>query len=174
MPLDPKTVLMHQTGHLAQHWEIRLPAGVSYSDIFRPAIWSGIERLMRQRGPRRPVKDDIIRILGAGFDVQCLVVGVDAGYLLEYYAGKRPSPVAQVLDDLDSLPIASAASELKEQAKALRKRWKAVGVTRQDIASARRRFAQQNHPDTSAVDGQRLATANAVLDAALASLPEAA
>jgi hypothetical protein len=174
-PLDPKTVIVHPTGHLASEWQVRLPASVSFGDIFRPAIWADVENLMRGRGGmKRPAKDDLIRIIGNGFDVMCLVEAVDAGYRLAFYAGKRPSAVSQVLDDLDALPDTGSSAELRAQAKTLKKRWAAAGIRREDISSARRAYAKSNHPDTSAVDGQRLAAANAVLDAALASLQEAA
>jgi hypothetical protein len=173
--LDPKTVLMHPSGHVSREWQTRLPAGVSYTDVFKPDTWSSIELLMRQRGgQKRPVKDDLIRIIGVGFDVLCLVVGVDGGYQLEFYAGRKPSPVAQVLNDLDALPDTGTSSELKERAGVLRKRWAASGISRDDLNSARRAYAKKTHPDAGAVDGQRLAEANAILDAAMANLPEAA
>jgi hypothetical protein len=68
----------------------------------------------------------------------------------------------------------TGSSELRTQAKALSKRWRDAGFTRDDVASARRAFARTEHPDINPVNGQRLAAANAVIDAALASLPEAA
>jgi hypothetical protein len=173
-PLDPKTVLLQQAGHISQEWQVKLPAGTSYGSIFKPETWTDVEKLMRNRGPKRPRKDDLLRIISSGFDVLCLVVAVDAGYRLEYYAGKRPSPVAQVLDDLAALPNSSTSAELKQQTNTLRKRWAAAGITREHLNNARRAYAKRMHPDANAVDGRQLAAANATLDAAMASLPEAA
>jgi hypothetical protein len=175
MRLNPKTVGLHPGGHLSQEWQVRLPAGVSYGDIFRPETWADIEKLMRQRGGmKRPRQDDLIRIIGAGFDVVCLLVSVEAGYELQFYAGKRPAPVAQILHDLGTLPDTGSSAELKQQANTLRKRWAAAGISRDDINSARRTFAKDHHPDTHPVSGQRLAAANAILDHALAGQEEAA
>jgi hypothetical protein len=173
--LDPKDVTLHLAGQLTQSWEVRLPAGVSFSDILVPGTWTEIEKLMRSRGGgKRPKAHDLLRRVGSGFDAMCLVVSVGDGYSLEFYCGKRPSSVAQVLDDLDALPDTGSSAELKEQAKTLRKRWAAAGVSREDIGAARRAYAKTSHPDAGAVDGQRLAAANAILDAALASMQEAA
>jgi hypothetical protein len=174
MQLDPKAVQLHPEGHLAQTWQVRLPVGVSYGDIFRSDTWAYVEKTMRQRGPKRPRTDDLLRVIGSGFDVVCLIVSVGDGFGLEFYAGRRPSPVAQVLDDLDALPNTASAADIKERAKVLRQRWAAAGICREDIASARRTYAKNHHPDTNRVDGQRLAAANSILDAALTSIQEAA
>jgi hypothetical protein len=169
MRLDPKVVVLHPAGHISQEWQVRLPAGVGLADVFRADTWANIEKLMRQRGPKRPAKDDLIRAIAAdgSFDMTCTVIAVSDGYALEYRHGRRPSPVAQVLDDLDALPSTSTSSAMNEQAKILVKRWRSAGVSREDLGTARRLYAKANHPDAGALNGQRLAMANAVLDRAL-------
>jgi hypothetical protein len=168
MRLDAKTVLVHPAGHVARDWQVKLPAGVSFGDIFRPSTWTEIEKYMRQRGGnKRPTKDELIRIIGAGFDVTCVVQSVSDGYRLRFYSGIRPAPLPLILADLDALPEASTAAEVKARASALRKKWAAAGVSREDIAGARRAFAKANHPDTGSADGKRLASANSLLDYAL-------
>jgi hypothetical protein len=173
--LDPKAVVVHQAGHIAREWQVRLPPNVPYGDLFNAAVWTGIEKLMRNRGGVAPRKDDLIRCLGNGFDVLCRVEAIADGYKLTYYAGQRPPPLPQILADLDALPRIDDPSELKDCVKRMRLRWQAVGATKEDLSAARRRFAQQNHPDTTnATNAPRLATANALLDAALENLTETA
>jgi hypothetical protein len=172
--LDAKTVQLQPAGHFSQEWQVRLPPEVSFHDIFEPRIWAEVEKIMRSRGNKHPRQHDLLRVIGHGFDVICLVTTVSDGYGLEFYAGKRPSPVAQVLDDLTALPDTVSSTELKERASVLRKRWAAAGISREHLNSARRVYAKTAHPDTNAVDGQRLAAANAILDAALATMQEVA
>ena len=169
MQLDPKAVLVHPAGHISQEWQVRVPAGTSFGDIFKPALWTGIEKVMRQRGPKRPRKDDLTarhrRTVSMSVPRRLRLRRLPTWILRR----SETLPVAQVLDDLDALPRTSSSAELKKQANTLRKRWAAAGVTREDLSSARRAFAKTAHPDTNAVNGQRLAAANAILDAALAS-----
>jgi hypothetical protein len=173
--LDPKAVIVHPAGHLARNWEVKLPAGISYATIFRPSTWAAIEKLMRTRGGgKRPAKNDLVRIIGSQFDVICIVVAVEDGYRLEFYSGKRPPALAQVLADLDALPQAATSADIKKQAATLSKRWRDSGVGREHLNAARRTYAKASHPDTNETDGKRLAAANAILDHAMATLQEPA
>jgi hypothetical protein len=176
--LDPEVTVVHPEGHLAQTWQVRLPPGISYPAIFQPETWAAVEMLMRKRGNgKRPMKSDLIRIISAGgsFDVVCLVASVANGYVLEYYSGKRPSSVQQVvLDDLATLPDHASSADLKARARNFGKRWAAAGVTKEDIGRVRRAQAKSSHPDTHAGDGRKLAQVNAVLDDAMRHLGEAA
>jgi hypothetical protein len=174
--LDAKAVQVHPAGHLSQSWEVRAPPGFAFADLFVPQAWAQVERIMRPRKGKCPAKNDLLRVISAdgSYDATCTIREVsDTGYVLEYRHGRRPSPVAQVLHDLDGLPDTGSSAELKEQATTLRKRWAAAGISRDDIGSARRTFAKNNHPDTNAVNGQRMKTANAILDAALENLEAA-
>jgi hypothetical protein len=173
--LDPKNVALHPGGHFSQEWQTKLPAGIPFAEIFEPATWTEVVKLMKTRG-KRPARDDLLRVIAAdgSYDVTCTIVGINDGYALEFRHGRRPSPVAQVLDDLDALPATGSSADLKERATVLRKRWAAAGISRDDIGAARRAYAKDHHPDAGAADGHRLAAANAVLDHALASMQEAA
>lgn len=166
MRLDPKLHELHRNEFAFTTWLIRVPAECGYSSVFDPETWISLRK--KGRHDRQPKRDDLMRVIGSGYDVLCLVVGVgDDGYQLKFFAGLKPNGVSQVLSDLDALP-----EEIDGQAEALRKRWRAGGITEEEIRGARKQYAKQNHPDANATDGHRLAKANALLDAALAN-PEA-
>jgi hypothetical protein len=173
--LNPKSTPIHTADYVYGQWAVRLPAECSYGDVFDRRTWLEIEQLMRQRGGRSPRKDDLVRLIGADFDVVCVVTSVSDGYGLRYFAGRQPAAIAQVLRDLDGLKAIDDQDILKARAKSLSLRWQAVGANKQDLAAARRRFAQQTHPDTTnPLNAPRLVTANALIDAAMESLQEPA
>jgi hypothetical protein len=174
-PLDPKTVPVRLVEQVYATWCITLPDGYTFADIFETGVWKKIAEFMKPRGDRRPKPNDLIRILDAKgtFDVTVIVRSVTTdGYVLAYRDGLRPSGTAQILNDLDGIP--DEASDLQTWNGTVRKRWKAIGIGKTELEAARRTFAKANHPDAGAVNGQRLAAANSVLDAALASIQEAA
>jgi hypothetical protein len=172
--LDPKAVQIFPSGHLAQEWQTRV-AGVAYPDLFVTSTWSEVEKRMRTRKGKCPVANDLLRVIAAdgSYDVTTTIVRVSDGYTLEFRHGRTPAALSQVLNDLDALQ-AGDASEMKDRAKDLPRRWKAMGATREDLNAARRRAAKSGHPDVNPVDGKHLAAVNALLDTALASLPEGA
>ena len=166
-PLDPRAVQIHPAGHLSCTWEVRVPC--SYERLFRPDVWVDIEALMKGRGGgRKPKPGDLLRCIHAegSFDVTCIVHAVSSGYVLKFYCGIVPDGVERVLEDLGTL---RTTDDVKEAAK----RWRAAGVSKEDLATARRTFSKAHHPDTGAADSRALGLANAALDQAAGALSEA-
>jgi hypothetical protein len=166
-PLNPKAVVVHTADHAATSWAVRLPSDCRFGDIFTPHTWVDIEILMRSRGGRCPRRDDLIRCIGAGFDIVAKVDAVSDGYRLTLYGGRPPSLTAQVVSDLAAIP--AEAEDLTELARSLRQRWQAMGVTTADLGAAKRLYSKERHPDVG-VHAGNLAVANALIDKVAAHL----
>jgi hypothetical protein len=101
-----QTIPIKDIGNAFTIWCMELPTQYVIADILQPGLWRHIEILLRQRGPRRPKPNDLLRIIrnDTGYDTSenfDAIFRIDqvqegVGYFLTFYAGLLPQSSGEV------------------------------------------------------------------------------